>query len=67
MVSCQMFLFFPSNPCPRLQFKRLIVNEELQLEFTLVCVQSHIHILGIGEQDRFATYMCYLSSHNWCV
>jgi hypothetical protein len=59
MVGRQMFLFFPSNPCPRLQFKRLIVNEEgLQMEFTLVHVQSHTHILGIDEQDRFATYMC---------
>jgi len=57
MVDCQMFLF-PSYPCPRLQFKRSIVSELLQLEFTLVLVQSHIHILGIDEQDRFATYMC---------
>jgi hypothetical protein len=57
MVGCQMFLLFPSNPCPRLQFKRLIVNELLQLEFTLVHLQSHIHILGIDEQDRFATYV----------
>jgi hypothetical protein len=53
-----MFLFFPSNPCPRFLFKRLIVNEGLQLEFTHVRVQSHTHILGIDEQDRFATYMC---------
>jgi hypothetical protein len=58
MVGCQMFLFFPSNPYPRLQFKRLIVNELLQLEFTPVHLQSDIHILGIDEQDRFATYMC---------